>query len=84
MDVTIGSLFSGIGGLDLGVEMAVPGARVVWQAEIDPHARAVLERAYPETRRYLDVREIDEGADRPTIICGGFPCQDISLAGAAG
>jgi len=42
----------------------------------------VLERAYPAARRYADVREIDERAERPTIVCGGFPCQDISLAGA--
>jgi DNA (cytosine-5)-methyltransferase 1 len=79
--VKIGSLFSGIGGLELGLEMAIPGARVVWQAESDPYARAVLAKHWPEVRRYEDVRDIDGKAERPDIICGGFPCQDISDAG---
>lgn len=78
----IGSLFSGIGGLERGVEMAVPGVNIVWQAEMDPNARAVLASHWPAVRCYNDVKEIDETAERPDIICGGFPCQDISLAGA--
>lgn len=77
----IGSLFSGAGGIELGLEMVFPRARVAWQAESDPHALAVLAHHWPEARRYTDVREIDEHAERPDIICGGFPCQDISLAG---
>jgi len=78
--MTIGSLFSGIGGLELGLERAGLGP-VVWQAESDPFCRRVLEKHWPGARRYEDVREIDETAERPDIICGGFPCQDISLAG---
>lgn len=78
--MTIGSLFSGIGGLELGLEACGLGP-VIWQAEIDPHARAVLEQHWPEVRRYNDVREIDANAPPPEIICGGFPCQDISNAG---
>jgi DNA (cytosine-5)-methyltransferase 1 len=78
--VTVGSLFSGIGGLELGLEMRGFG-EVIWQAESDPHARAVLAKHWPSVRCFEDVREIDATSPRPDIICGGFPCQDISLAG---
>jgi DNA (cytosine-5)-methyltransferase 1 len=54
---------------------------VIWQAESDPHARAVLARHWPSVRCYEDVREIDATSPRPDIICGGFPCQDVSNAG---
>ena len=77
----IGSLFSGIGGLERGVELAVADARVVWQAESDPFARAVLAKHWPEVHRYEDVREIDATTPPPDLICGGFPCTDISVAG---
>jgi site-specific DNA-cytosine methylase len=77
--VTYGSLFSGIGGLDLALEAF--GHTLIWQAESDPYARAVLAKHWPEIHCYRDVREIDEQAERPDIICGGFPCQDISNAG---
>jgi len=76
----IGSLFSGIGGIEMGLELCGLGP-VLWQCDNDPHARAVLATHWPSVRRYNDVREIDETAERPEIICGGFPCQDISLAG---
>lgn len=78
--MTFGSLFSGIGGLDLALEAF--GHTPVWQAECDPHARAVLRHHWPAVRCFEDVREIDAQAPPPEIICGGFPCQDISLAGA--
>lgn len=77
---TIGSLFSGIGGLELGLEMCGLGP-VRWQCDSDPCARAVLEAHWPGVKRYDDVRQIDGKAERADIICGGFPCQPVSVAG---
>lgn len=77
--LTIGSLFSGIGGLEIGLERAGLGP-VVYQVESDPFCRAVLERHWPDTPRYEDVRTLPTlpSAD---LVCGGFPCQDVSSAG---
>lgn len=109
-----GSLFSGIGGLDLGLERA--GMECVWQVEIDDYATRVLEKHWPNVPRWRDVRTFIADADcdrqqgwkkshsqpeesrqqasrrdhlerlRPPAdvdgICGGFPCQPVSLAGA--
>lgn len=79
--LTFGSLFAGIGGFDLGLERA--GMRCEWQVEIDPYARAVLAKHWPEVRRWEDVRTFPpkEGEWGVDVICGGFPCQDISVAG---
>lgn len=79
----IGSLFSGIGGLELGLERAGLGT-VAWQCEIDPFCRSVLAKHWPEAMRYEDVRTVDATAPSVDVICGGFPCQDVSLAGKRG
>jgi len=75
----VGSLFAGIGGLELGLERA--GMEVVWQVEIDDFCNRVLEKHWPNVKRYRDVREVGKHNLEPVdLICGGFPCQDISSA----
>lgn len=77
---TIGSLFAGIGGFDLGFERA--GWRTVWQVEINPLNRAVLSDRFPHARQLADVRECG-AANLEAVDCitAGFPCQDISVGG---
>lgn len=75
-----GSLFSGIGGFDLGLERA--GMECAWQVERDKQCCAVLSSRWPDVTRYDDVRTFDAtGSVRCDLICGGFPCQDLSVAG---
>ena len=76
----VGSLFAGIGGFDLGLERA--GFDIAWQVEIDPYCQRVLAKHWPTVQRYGDIRVIDWSAVEPVdLLCGGFPCQDISFAG---
>lgn len=78
-------LFSGIGGFSLGLERA-GGFETVAFCEIEPYCRRVLAKHWPEIPIYDDVRKLTAAklaADglAVDVICGGFPCQDISLAG---
>ncbi|MFH1603383.1 MAG: DNA (cytosine-5-)-methyltransferase [Pseudomonadota bacterium] len=78
--MTFGSLFAGIGGLDLGLERA--GMTCAWQVEIDEWCRQVLAKHWPDVRRYEDVRDCGaENLEPVDLICGGFPCQPHSVAG---
>lgn len=80
--LTFGSLFAGIGGFDLGLHRA--GMRPKWQVEIDAPCLKVLREHFPriEAARPADVRGAGRGNLEATdVICGGFPCQDLSVAG---
>jgi len=78
--MTFGSLFAGIGGLDLGLERA--GMQCRWQVEIDEYCTQVLEKHWPGVKRYGDIRKLSGDELEPVdLICGGFPCQDLSVAG---
>jgi DNA (cytosine-5)-methyltransferase 1 len=83
-DLTYLSLFSGIGGLDLGLDRA--GWTCVGQVELDAWCRTVLDRHWPEVPKHDDVRTAPQwwaGAARPTVrlVAGGPPCQGASRAG---
>jgi DNA (cytosine-5)-methyltransferase 1 len=86
MTLTVLDLFSGIGGFSLGLERT-GGFRTVAFCEIEPYCRRVLAKHWPEVPCYDDVRTLDaarldaDGIGRIDAICGGFPCQDISVAG---
>lgn len=77
---TVGSLFSGVGGFDLGFERE--GFDVAYQVEFDKHAQSVLRRHWPDTPLFEDVRNVG-AANLPAVdvLVGGFPCQDLSVAG---
>lgn len=89
--LTFGSLFSGCGGFDAGLERA--GMKAIWQVEIDKLCRSVLRRHWPDVVCYDDVRRVRAylepknerrtavRLERPDWLCGGFPCQDVSVAG---
>ena len=80
--ITIGSLFSGIGGFELGLERAIPNSKTIWQVEINPYCRSVLKKHWPDAKMFEDVRSVGaDNLDTVDILCCGFPCQNISNSG---
>lgn len=78
----IGSLCTGYGGLDLALE-EVLGGRLVWYAETDLHAQTVLAHHWPDVVNHGDIRTLDwDRVAKVDVVTAGFPCQDISNAGA--
>jgi len=78
--LTVGSLFSGIGGIDLGLERA--GMTVKWHSEIDPYACRVLKKHWPTVPNLGNIKDIDWSTVEPVdLIAGGYPCQPFSTAG---
>ena len=80
--IRIGSLFAGIGGFELGLERAISGSETIWQVEREPFCQKVLKKHWPNATIYDDVRTVgSHNLESVDILCGGFPCQDISTAG---
>ncbi len=78
--LAFGSLFAGIGGFDLGFERA--GMVCKWQVEIDDYANRVLEKHWPSVHRERDVRTVGRhNLEAVDVMCGGFPCVNISSLG---
>jgi len=82
----IGSLFSGIGGFDLGIEKGLSkyGAETVWQVEIDKHCVNVLKKHWPNALQIEDdINNVDfSKLEKVDMLIGGFPCQTFSVAGS--
>lgn len=79
--LTYGSLFTGAGGLEMGVQSVLPG-RTLWHSDIDPGACKVIEHRWPDVPNLGDVTKVDWSAvPRVDVLTGGSPCQDLSHAG---
>lgn len=77
--ISVNSFFSGIGGFDLGFEKV--GFEVKYQCEINDFCRRILEKHWPAVKREVDITKASSKAiPKADIWCGGFPCQDVSVA----
>lgn len=82
MTIKIGSLFAGIGGFELGLERAIPGAQTIWQVEKEPFCQSILKKHWPHAQLFDDVCAVGAHNLPPVdILCGGFPCQNITNGG---
>lgn len=82
MSCTIGSLFTGYGGLDMGVAAALGESRVAWTSDIDKGACKAIAHHHPDAPNLGDITTIDWATVEPVdVITGGSPCQDLSAAG---
>ena len=78
--MNVGSLFSGIGGIELGFERT--GFKTAWFVENDQYCQAILKKQFPDAVIYGDITQLDfTSLPKVDILTGGFPCQDISNAG---
>tara|TARA_Y100000593_G_C4225188_1_gene294030 strand:- start:49 stop:822 length:774 start_codon:yes stop_codon:yes gene_type:complete len=83
--ITIGSLFSGIGAFEYGLEMSIPNAKTLWQVEKEEFCQAILKKHWPNAEMFSDVRKVgSHNLKKITILTGGFPCQDISICNSKG
>lgn len=80
---TIGSLFTGYGGLDMAVRMSLdPEARVAWVSDVEPGPCRLAEVRWPGVPNLGDITQVNwSGVEPVDVVCGGSPCQDLSLAG---
>ncbi len=79
MKLRVLDLFSGIGGFSLGLERA--GMRTIGFCEIKEYCRSVLANHWPDVSCHADIKTREFAEGEADVICGGFPCQDISVAG---
>jgi DNA (cytosine-5)-methyltransferase 1 len=79
--IHVGSLFSGIGGIELGLE-CTKGFKTIWFIENDDYCQRVLRKHWPEVPIYGNIKQIDfTELEWPEMLTGGFPCQPVSVAG---
>ena len=80
--IKIGSLFSGIGGFELGLERALPQSKTIWQVEQNVFCQSILRKHWADATIHDDICTVGAHNLKPVdVLCGGFPCQDISIAG---
>lgn len=78
----MGACSPGMGGLDLGVQMALDSGELAWVSDIEPGPKAILKHHHPNVENLGDVTQVDWAQVEPVdVIAGGSPCQDLSVAG---